>query len=139
MRKYRGTYTPSLQYLKQNTKMAPSKSRSKSRNRHVPLEDDILKTGILKSKSNKRKSRTETEDGYVDSRSSRKILKIGQDLADEEQQERVASAPNPAFAFESRFDEGDASEEGDTRFDDEEAWGDEEEEVVEEVVSLKYL
>jgi len=117
--------------------MAPSRSRSKSQNRHVPFEEDILKTGPLKVRSNKRKARTDTEEGgYVDSRSSRKILKIGQDLADEEQSENVAEAPNPAFAFESRFGGDDASEGENSRHDDDEAWGDEED-VVEEVVRLE--
>lgn len=115
--------------------MAPSRSRSKSRNRrHVPLEEDILQTGPLKAKSNKRKARPETEDGgYVDSRSSRKILKIGQELADEEQQAQAAAAPNPAFTFESRFGGDDAVEEGNEQFDDDDAWGDEDD-VVEEAV-----
>lgn len=114
--------------------MAPF-SRSRSQSRHAPLEDDILKTGPLKSRSKKRKSRPEHEEGgYVDSRSSRKILKIGQDLVDEDQLENQAVAPNLAFTFESRFGGEDASEEGDVRHDDE-AWGDEEDDdVVEEVV-----
>lgn len=116
--------------------MAPT-SRSRSARWHAPLEDDLTATGPLRHRSKKRKARPEDDDGsgYVDSRSSRKILKIGQDLADEEQQQNVAAAPNPAFTFESRFDGGSASEEGeDGRYDDE-AWGDEEEDdVVEEVV-----
>ena len=117
--------------------MAPSRSRSKSRNRHVPLEEDILKTGPLKTKSNKRKARPETEEGgYVDSKSSRKILKIGQDLEEEDEREKAAAAPNPAFTFESRIVGGDASEEENTRYDDEEAWGDEDD-VVEEIVRCR--
>ena len=117
--------------------MAPSRSRSKSRNRHVPLEEDILKTRSLKTKSNKRKARPETEgDGYVDSRSSRKILKIGQELAEEVQAENVAAAPNPAFTFQSRYGGEDAQEEDTTQYDDDDdAWGDEED-VVEEIVRL---
>ena len=114
--------------------MAPS-SRSKSQRRHVPLEQDLTSTGSLRIRSKKRKSRPEDEDGgYVDSRSSRKILKIGQDLVDEDQLESTASEPNPAFTFESRFGAESGSEEGDERHDDEEAWGDEEHDVVEEVV-----
>ena len=116
--------------------MAPSRSRSKSRNRHAPLEEDILKTGPLKTKSNKRKSRPETEErGYVDARSSRKILKIGQDLAEEEQQENLAIAPNPAFTFESRFGGIEPLKEEKLYDDDGEAWGDEEEEI-EQIVCL---
>ena len=68
----------------------------------------------------------------MDSGSSRKILKIGQDLLEEEQEENAVAAPNSAFTFESRF--GDQSEpEENATVDDEEAWGDEEE-IVEEVV-----
>ena len=71
----------------------------------------------------------------MDSRSSRKILKIGQDLIEEERETQAVTAPNPAFAFESRF--GDESEpEQEEGIDDEEAWGDDDGGVVEEVVSL---
>lgn len=117
--------------------MAPSRSRSKSQGRRAPLEEDILKTGPLKNKSKKRKTRPENDnDGYVDSRSSRKILKIGQDLAEEEEKENKATAPNPAFTFESRFGGDDESEDGAPRHDDDddEAWGDEGDDVVEEIV-----
>ena len=116
--------------------MAPT-SRSRSARRHAPLEEDITATGPLRHRSKKRKARPEDDgSGYVDSRSSRKILKIGQDLADEEQRELLAAAPNPAFTFESRFggnSEPEEEEEDDGRYDDE-AWGDEEDEMVDEVV-----
>ena len=117
--------------------MAPT-SRSRSARRHAPLEEDITATGPLRHRSKKRKARSEDDgSGYVDSRSSRKILKIGQDLADEEQRELVATAPNPAFTFESRFGRTSEPEEedDDDRYDDE-AWGEDEDEVVEEVVCL---
>lgn len=113
--------------------MAPT-SRSRSARRHAPLEEDLTATGPLRHRSKKRKARPEDDgSGYVDSRSSRKILKIGQDLADEEQRETVAAVPNPAFTFESRFGGASESEEDD-RYDDE-AWGDEEDDVVEVVGS----
>ena len=111
-----------------------SRSRSKSARRHNPLADDLVATGNLRVKSNKRKAKAEeNEDRFVDSRSSRKILKIGQDLIDEDQKENVRIAPpSTAFTFESRFDPNtDAG--GDAAPEDEDAWGDEEEEV-EEVV-----
>ncbi len=111
----------------------PSSSRSGSSRRHAPLADDIVATGPLRSKSKKRKVRAEDEtDTHVDSRSSRKILKIGQELADEEREENGAAAPNPAFAFESRLGEDSADEE-DVRRHDEDAWRDEEG-VVEDAV-----
>ena len=111
-------------------------SGPKNARRHNPLSDDIVATGPLREKTKKRKTRSEdTEDKFVDSASSHKILKIGQDLLEEEKEEQVVRVPNPAFAFESRLaDESDPEE--DTRIHDEEAWGDEEEEVVDEVVGL---
>ena len=118
--------------------MAPT-SRSRSTRRHAPLEEDITATGPLRQRSKKRKSRPEDDgSGCVDSRSSRKILKIGQDLADEEQQENVGAAPNSAFTFESRFGGTSEPEEEDGQYD-EEAWGDEVDDVVEEIVSLDNL
>ena len=114
--------------------MAPS-SRSRSQRRHAPLEQDLTATAPLRARSKKRKARPEVEDQeYIDSRSSRKILRIGQDLADEEHQENLPSAPNTAFTFESRFGAESSSEEGAARNSDEEAWVDEADEVVEEVV-----
>ena len=113
--------------------MAPT-SRSRSARRHAPLEEDLTATGPLRHRSKKRKARPEDDgSGYVDSRSSRKILKIGQDLADEEQQENVATAPNPAFTFESRFSGAGEPEEEDDQYEDE-AWRDDEDDIVEEVV-----
>ena len=114
--------------------MAPS-SRSRSQRRHAPLEQDLTATAPLRARSKKRKARPEVEDQeYIDSRSSRKILKIGQDLADEEHEESLASAPNPAFTFESRFGAESGSEDDAARNSDEEAWVDEADEGVEEVV-----
>ena len=119
--------------------MAPS-SRSRSSRRHVPLEEDLTATGPLRHRSKKRKARSEDDgSGYVDSRSSRKILKIGQDLADEEQLQNEAAAPNSAFTFESRHGgAGESTEEDEEtgRYDDE-AWGDEEDDTVEEVVGFE--
>lgn len=115
--------------------MAPT-SRSRSARRHAPLEEDLSATGPLRNRSKKRKARPEDDgSGYVDSRSSRKILKIGQDLADEEQQENGAAAPNAAFTFESRFSGAGEPEQEDDQYDDE-AWRDDEDDIVEEVVGL---
>lgn len=112
----------------------PSKSRSRSTRRHNPLAVDLVATGNLRVKSNKRKAKTDIEqDRFVDSRSSRKILKIGRELVKEDQDEIEATVPNPAFAFESRPDANNNDVE-DFPLDDGEAWGDEEEDVVEEVV-----
>lgn len=110
---------------------------SRKGRRHNPLSDDITSTGLLRKKSNKRKATAaDGEDRYVDSRSSRKILRIGQDLVDEEQEEIDGSAPNPAFAFESRFG-GESVQYEDSQGKDEEAWGDEDTEITDEVVCIK--
>ena len=115
--------------------MPQSRSQSKSRNHHVPLEEDILKTGSLKARSNKRKARPETQDdGYIDSKSSRKILRIGQDLVDEDQKENLVAISNPAFTFESRPSEANTFQNEKTEYeDDDEAWGDEDENFEEAV------
>lgn len=99
--------------------------------RHNPLEYDLLATGPLRSKPSKRKAKHEddNEDTFVDSKASRKILKIGQELADEDEESLAVRQSNPAFNFDSRFDD---EEEGRVDYDDEEVWG-EEAEVVEEI------
>ena len=115
--------------------MAPS-SNFKSARRHAPLEEDLLATGPLRPRTKKRKERPEEDGGgHVDSRSSKKILKIGQDLEDEIQQENVSIAPNPAFTFKSRSGGISESEEDDFRHDDD-AWGDDEDDTIEEVVGF---
>ena len=100
--------------------------------RHNPLEDDLVATGPLREKSGKRKSRHEIQEDekFVDSKASRKILKIGQELAEEDQAENTPEQQNAAFNFESRFGGGDDEEE--ETYENEDAWGDEDE-VVEEV------
>ena len=101
--------------------------------RHNPLEHDLTATGILKSKSGKRKSRHEDEEEkFVDSKASRKILRIAQELADDdESQQNIQQGEkiNAAFDLSSRFETSDVEEQYD---DDGEVWGDEDE-VVEEI------
>ncbi|KUJ14167.1 rRNA processing protein-like protein Bystin [Mollisia scopiformis] len=95
--------------------------------RHNPLEDDLTATGgTLKLKTGKRKSRPEDEEQFVDSKASRRILRMGQELADEDDEQKMSAAPNPAFEFESRFDNADQ----DTPQEEYEEW-DEEGEVEE--------
>lgn len=96
--------------------------------RHNPLEDDLTASGgLLKNKPAKRKSRHQEEgDQFVDSKASRKILKLGQELADEEDATDKAQKLKPVFTFESRSD----GEEEET-YEDEEAWSGIDEEVEE--------
>lgn len=103
---------------------------------HSSLADDLLATGPLRTKSKKRKAKRDEEDGdgYIDSKASRKILKIGQELAEEDRSStKQSSVPSTAFTFESRLDESSGAEEGDSYDDNDEAWGDEDD-VIEEVV-----
>ena len=109
-----------------------SRSKSKNRQRHRPLEEDLVATGNLRTKSNKRKAKPdEDNESFVDSKLSRKILKIGQELIDEEGKENGPVPRNTAFDFESRQTEVPL-EKDEANNDDNDGWGDEEE-VVEEV------
>ncbi|KAL3461745.1 Bystin-domain-containing protein [Aspergillus heterothallicus] len=111
--------------------------------RHNPLAEDILSTGHLRthpSKKDKRKAKAEQEqenaERFVDAKTSRKILQIGQELADEDAAEQSAARGvdaghgNSAFNFESRFEDEDVYSDDDGKFN-EEQWDDEEE--IEEV------
>lgn len=112
-----------------------SKASNSRSNRHSKsLADEIESTGLLSAKSKKRKAKCEgDETRYVDSRSSRKILKIGQDLADEELEDTGTAKPNTTFTFDSRF-ATEVESDDDAPEGDDDAWGDEEDQVVEEVV-----
>ncbi|KAM3084142.1 snoRNA-binding rRNA-processing protein [Clarireedia jacksonii] len=112
-------------------KATSPKDVSRQGRRHNPLEDDLTASGPLKTKSTKRKSRHEEEgEKFVDSKSSRRILRIGQELAEEAEAEDRPAKANTAFDFESRFEDEEEPQFGD---DDGEEWGDEEEEEVEEI------
>ena len=119
-------------------------SKTATARRHGPLEDDITASGgrlRTKSITGKRKSRSDEDvkgHGYIDARSSRKILGIAQDLTEEDAADRhsagaqLASPTNAAFTFHSRFageDDGkteDATERG--QYDEGEEWMPEDEE-----------
>lgn len=123
---------------------ATTQSRSAaSERRHIPLADEILTAGHLRTKSGKRKARSDEDDAgaehYIDSKASKKILQIGRDLADEDSadsQTSTAAAASSAFDFGSRFDfEGEQDEDdGDGEQYADAQWEDEED--VEEVVWL---
>ncbi|KAL2065499.1 hypothetical protein VTL71DRAFT_3169 [Oculimacula yallundae] len=105
-------------------------SGSRQGRRHNPLETDLTATP-LKIKGEKRKSRHQDEgDQFVDSKASRKILRMGQELADDDDAENSVQPANKAFDFESRFEDED--EEGVPDQEEEyEEWGDEEVEEIE--------
>lgn len=102
--------------------------------RHNPLEDDITATGILKNKPTKKKhsaSGANDDENFVDSRASRNILRIGRELAEEENAEKIVpKITADTFGYDSRFD--DELEDDNKVYDDDEAWGDDDE-VVEDV------
>lgn len=111
-------------------------SVSRKGRRHNPLSEDVTATGPLRTKSAKRKAKQlgEEDDKYVDSRSTRKILKIGHELLEEEIEENHVLPPNRAFSFESRFGENDGL---DFQNEDDEDWGDEEDDEIDDVVRFK--
>lgn len=109
--------------------------------RHAPLTQDIeMAGGRLRTKSitGKRKSRSDDDargDGYIDARSSKKILAMAQDLADEASLERSTSKlqePTSTFNFDSRFIEDEDDGTYVLNEDHDDAWVLEEEEEPEE-------
>lgn len=100
--------------------------------RHNPLEDDIVASGLLRNKPTKRsRDEDDNEEAFVDSKASKNILRIGRELAEEENAERIVpQAPQTVdnFGYDSRFNDLDTEPK---TYDDDEAWGDEEEQVEE--------
>lgn len=114
--------------------------------RHNPLAEEYSPVQSYKQKTPKKRSRRD-EDGENDvigTKASRKILRIGQELADEDESERQAryvTTQNPAFAFDSRF-EGDVQseeEEDAGQWEDEEPFGSEDDVVGGDEVDVKDL
>ncbi|KAL2833674.1 Bystin-domain-containing protein [Aspergillus cavernicola] len=119
-------------------KVTSSRAAAAAR-RHNPLAEDILGTGHLRthpSKKDQRKSKADEdqENGqrFVDAKTSRKILQIGQELADEDAAEQKvtqgqpAEQANTAFDFESRFEDEEVYSDDEGKFN-EDQWDDEEE------------
>lgn len=114
----------------------PTSPALRQARRHNPLSDDLVASEPLRTKSKKRKATADgyQADNYVDAKSSRRILEIGQALAEEAKGEHSVQAPNTAFQFESRHGgDLDIEDEGQDQEDDD-TWGDEVDELVEEVV-----
>ncbi|KAK5736231.1 snoRNA-binding rRNA-processing protein [Elasticomyces elasticus] len=124
-------------------KTARSNSVARQDRRHNPLSEEYAPS-TLKQKSSKKRKQSQTESttqegGYVDSKASRRILDLGQDLTAEDDAERLAKRPATTNSvFDGGFaaprdvvsdDEGGVGVGGE--YDEEEAWGSEEE--VEEV------
>ena len=112
----------------------PKSPGARDTQRHNPLADD-LNPALKQKVSNKRRKSSGANDGenFTNSKQSRAILQLGQELADEDENENRARRPpvqSSAFDFESRLGE-DESDPTVEYGDDDEAWGDEEEEVEE--------
>jgi len=128
-------------------------SRAAAARRHNPLADDITSAGHLRTQTKKGKNRSqeEGEDGengqrFIDAKMSRKILQIGQELADEDEAERKVAMgmsetkPNPAFEFDTRFDEENLSDDDDNEKYANDEWIDEDvEDVVRDALCLSML
>jgi essential nuclear protein 1 len=119
---------------------APKSPGAAVQQRHNPLAEEYAPSDPWKSKPAKRQKRNKEEkedDKFVDSKSSRKILDIGRELEEEDEREnrpKRQEGANAAFDFESRMGEDDlvADEEEVAHIeDDDEAWGEDDEEVEE--------
>jgi essential nuclear protein 1 len=109
--------------------------------RHNPLAEEYAPSEWKTKPAKRQKRNKDDKDGeqsYVDSKSSRKILDIGEELREEDERESRAQQPetaNPAFNFRDRIGEDEVEgflEDGGVQVDDEdEAWGDDDEEVEE--------
>lgn len=135
----RPTYNTPQPSLYSSTMPKASKTPGVREGRHNPLTEEYVPSHPWKQKAakTKRKRGAEEEDNFVDSKASRKILQIGRELAEEEENENQTQRPapaNPAFDFAARLAEEESDEEPRAQYDDEEAWGDEDEEIVEEEV-----
>lgn len=112
--------------------------------RHNPLADDVLTTGHMRTQPSKKSKRRETQqsqdDGghagerFVDAKMSRKILQMGQELAEEDSQGRVQPQSSTGnTAFDARDDDEEEFSDGMSDGGNMEEWADEDEEEVEEV------
>jgi essential nuclear protein 1 len=113
-------------------------SRGPAKQRHNPLSEEYAPSQLKQKAGHKRKVVQPENDNVIDSKASRKILKIGQDLVEEVEQEDEAARPSKAFDFTSRLEDGalpteDEEEEPVVYDNDDEEWGDEEEEDVDEI------
>ncbi|KAL9047580.1 MAG: hypothetical protein Q9162_007981, partial [Coniocarpon cinnabarinum] len=115
---------------------AARKAIDPDRPRHNPLAEDYSPTAPhQKHKSPKRRKLSsedkQNENEYVDTKASQRILRIGQDLIEEDKSQLEAAKPNPAFDVTSRGvvdgpeqDRGENGAEDDARFpDDTSSWG----------------
>ena len=111
---------------------APS-ARMPPKQRHNPLTEEYAPSQLKQKPERRRKATRPEDDNVIDSKASRKILKIGQDLIEEDDAQERAAQPNRAFDFGGITGPEEQEEIVQAYDDDEEDWGDEDEEEVEEV------
>lgn len=114
--------------------MSRSTPNSDARNtrKHNPLDQDYISTGILRNKPSRLKAKNndvKDDENFVDSKASKKILRIGQELADEDEEISKITESATTFDYNPR-DIGNADEDK-PEFEEDGAWGDEEEETEE--------
>ena len=102
--------------------------------RHNPLAEEYIPQQTFKWKTAKRRKHDDedNEEHFVDTKASRKILQIGRELAEQDENENQVPRPAPAntaFDFSTRLGEDELDEEPVAQYEDEEEWGDEEEVV----------
>lgn len=117
--------------------MPKATATSAHKRRHNPLEDDLLATGVLKTKTgkSKREGVEKEEEHYVDAKASRNILAMSRNLIEEDEEENARRNPvkrPSAFDYDPARFGADSDPEDQDGANDEEAWGDEDE-VVEEI------
>ncbi|KAL1879410.1 hypothetical protein VTK73DRAFT_6942 [Phialemonium thermophilum] len=119
---------------------ATTPTAGRQNRRHNPLEEDILATGILKSKPSKSKRRQEGENAnFIESKASKQILRLGRELVEEERIESGATAAaisrsafDPSSARGLDFGDSDEDEVTEGIYEDE-AFGDQNDEVASEL------
>ncbi|RKF80126.1 Uncharacterized protein C13G1.09 [Golovinomyces cichoracearum] len=109
-------------------KSSATPSNAKNFRRHNPLEADLTANNFPKVRPTKPQldSRHEAQN-YVDSKASRRILLMGQDLMDEDSQESLNTVKS-VFDLESRMIE-EYSEDNEIEYEE---WGDDEDKEVQE-------
>lgn len=94
--------------------------------RHNPLADDYLPATTFKQRPAKRQKRDDAAgDRVIDSKQSQKILEIARELAEEADGENQERRPDNNPAFDFRLE--DEPEEDTAQYDDDDAWGEEDE------------
>jgi essential nuclear protein 1 len=94
------------------------------------LEDEYTAGGILRNRKRKSKSQDEEgqEENFVDSRTTRKILDIGRQLAEEDapQPATTSTVTSTAFGFDSRYEQAEL-------YDEDAVWADDDDEIIEHI------